>query len=223
MNSRSTSYFQTYPNPIPAENRKIKKRYVGPISKKNKEELMDVVVNEICEIFELHSREKGIVHVTSWEYQKNILEKLPKKYLKRIGCVIHDDGFFDSHSIKNTHYFKSVDKLLAFHKTSNEPTVILSPSCWYGIDLRDDLSRFQIIVKAPFIPMTPTVSKKMKQMLRDGNDWYETKAAFKLVQGCGRSVRSKTDYATTYLLDSNCEKLLKNRHIRPWFLDAVKN
>jgi hypothetical protein len=45
-----------------------------------------------------------------------------------------------------------------------------------------------------------------------------------LVQGYGRSIRSKEDYAITYVLDSGFEKFVKrNKNILPdWFTQAVQ-
>jgi Rad3-related DNA helicase len=219
MNSKNSSFYQTYPNPIHRCNREIICDYVGHIAKYTKDDLMPKIVKKIEDILDDHPNDKGIIHVTSWEYQKNILEKISKKHASRFECVIDDEDYFDKKSVQNIQKFSSIDALLDSHKKS-QGSVILSPSCWYGVDLADELSRFQIIVKAPFLPLTNAVKKK--RLLESGNDWYQTKAAYKLVQGCGRSIRNTSDFATTYLLDSNCGELLKNRHVRPWFVDSIK-
>jgi hypothetical protein len=53
--------------------------------------------------------------------------------------------------------------ILKKHMQSKEPTVIISPSLTTGIDLKDDLSRFQIIVKLPFMSLSdPRVKKKIE-------------------------------------------------------------
>jgi ATP-dependent DNA helicase DinG len=53
--------------------------------------------------------------------------------------------------------------------------------------------------------------------------WYRWQTALKLVQGYGRSIRSKDDWATTYILDGAFGYFVtKNRNILPdWFLQAI--
>jgi ATP-dependent DNA helicase DinG len=42
------------------------------------------------------------------------------------------------------------DEIIAEHANGTRPTVLISPSLHTGLDLKDDLSRFQIIVKLPY-------------------------------------------------------------------------
>jgi ATP-dependent DNA helicase DinG len=42
------------------------------------------------------------------------------------------------------------DEVIAEHVNSTKPNVLISPSLYTGLDLKDDLSRFQIIVKVPY-------------------------------------------------------------------------
>ena len=83
---------------------------------------------------------------------------------------------------------------------NEDPTVLVSPSMVYGIDLKDDLARFQIIVKLPFLPLG---SKRIKQLFDIDKEWYENKMLNAVVQAAGRSTRSKNDYSSTYILDGN--------------------
>jgi len=41
-------------------------------------------------------------------------------------------------------------EVIAAHIESTEPTVLISPSPFLGLDLKDNLSRFQIITKVPY-------------------------------------------------------------------------
>jgi Rad3-related DNA helicase len=69
-----------------------------------------------------------------------------------------------------------------------------------GVDLVDDASRFQIICKIPY----PYLGDKLvvKRMNR-WKWWYPLQTAKTIVQSIGRSVRNSTDYAVTYILDSD--------------------
>ena len=87
--------------------------------------------------------------------------------------------------------------------------------------LKDDLSRFQIITKVPY----PNKGDRWTEAKRKiDEDWYYWQTALRLVQGYGRSVRSKDDWAKTYVLDSGFEYFVKrNRNILPdWFTQAVQ-
>lgn len=99
---------------------------------------------------------------------------------------------------------KLVDILDAFKAYRGGPAVLISPSMYEGIDLPGDLSRFQILVKAPF----PSLGdKRMKFILDRHPDIYNTITIMKCVQGAGRSVRSMEDHATTYMLDANLKRI----------------
>jgi ATP-dependent DNA helicase DinG len=80
-----------------------------------------------------------------------------------------------------------------------KPTVLISPSLHTGLDLKDELSRFQIITKVRY----PNKSDRWTNAKRNKDtEWYYWQTALKLIQAYGRSVRSKDDWAKTYILDS---------------------
>ena len=55
--------------------------------------------------------------------------------------------------------------------------------------------------------------------------WYTWQTALRLVQGYGRSIRSKDDWAKTYVLDSAFGPFVrKNKNILPnWFILAIQS
>ena len=78
-----------------------------------------------------------------------------------------------------------------------------------GVDLKDDLSRFQIICKVPF----PYLGDKLiRKKMNKWNWWYDLQPAKTVIQSVGRSVRSETDTAVTYILDSSWERFYKKNH-----------
>jgi Rad3-related DNA helicase len=111
-------------------------------------------------------------------------------------------------------------EVLEKHYSSAKPTVLISPSLHQGVDLKDDLSRFQIVVKVPYPDLT---DKKIAAMKDRDQKWYTWNTVLRLVQAYGRSVRSKDDYATTYVLDSSISYLLKNAQdiVPKWFTEAI--
>lgn len=102
---------------------------------------------------------------------------------------------------------KLENTLSAFKSYTGGPAVLISPSLFEGIDLPGDLSRFQILVKAPF----PSLGDKRFKFILDRHpSIYNIITIMKLVQGAGRSVRSADDHATTYILDTNAQRLFNS-------------
>ena len=115
---------------------------------------------------------------------------------------------------------KQRDEIIAEHANSTKPTVLISPSLYTGLDLKDDLSRFQIITKVPYPNTADRWTKAKRQM---DPEWYYWQTALKLVQAYGRSIRSKEDWAKTYVLDSAFGYFVKkNKKFFPdWFTRAI--
>ena len=88
----------------------------------------------------------------------------------------------------------------------------------HGVDLKDDLARFQIIVKAPFLP---TKDPRIEKLMKDDFDWYANKMLCSLIQSCGRGIRSNKDHCITYILDGTiAQSIVKNKHKLPkYFLN----
>ena len=97
-----------------------------------------------------------------------------------------------------------VDTIEAFKAYTGGPAVMLTPSGFEGVDLPGDLSRFQIVVKAPFGSLG---DRRIKVILDTYPDIYSLTALMKITQGAGRSVRSADDHAVTYMLDTGIQRL----------------
>ena len=141
---------------------------------------------------------------------KNIDVYLEKKYIQK---NINSSRFL-IHDTSNR-----ID-VYNFHINSGKPTILLSPSFTEGIDLVDELSRFQIIVKVPYPYLGDEfIKKKMKRV----SGWYEWETAKTIIQASGRSVRNENDHCITYILDSDFGKFYnKNSHLFPkWYSDAI--
>ena len=153
-----------------------------------------------------HRNEKGIIHTTSYEQLNFIKENLSKDNARRL--LITDPEI-------------QRDEIISQHSSTPKPTVLISPSLHTGLDLKDELSRFQIITKVPY----PNKSDRWTNAKRVADEeWYYWQTALRLIQAYGRSVRSKNDWARTYVLDSAFSYFIrKNRNILPsWFIQAIK-
>ena len=87
-----------------------------------------------------------------------------------------------------------------------------------GVDIRDELARFKIIVKGAFLPLG---DNRIKRLFDEDKVWYTNKMLINLVQACGRGIRSKEDYCVTYILDGSVfDVVLKHKGNLPrYFLD----
>lgn len=152
-----------------------------------------------------YSDKKGIIHTHSFKVTSFMKENLSRENKQRV--------------ISHTNEKGSRDMAISRHIDSEDPTVLMSPSMSEGLDLKDDLSRFSVIVKVPFAPLTPYVKARMT---RDA-DWYPSLTALSIVQATGRSNRHKEDKAHHYILDSAIIKFLSRySHLFPkWWLDSV--
>jgi len=99
--------------------------------------------------------------------------------------------------------------------------VLVSPRALEGVDLKGAASEFQIFIKLPF-PSTgdPRVEKRKKT----AHGWYDLMVAIAVIQGCGRSVRTASDIAPTYILDVAWGWWFKaNHHLFPaYFKQALR-
>ena len=158
------------------------------------------ICKQIREICEHHKGDKGIIHT----HNNSITTSLSKE-------LVGDRFLYRSPGIRN-------EEILEKHTTSSDPTVLISPSMTHGVDLRDDLARFQIIVKAPFLP---TKDVRIGKLMKDDFDWYANKMLCSLIQSCGRGIRSSKDHCITYILDGTiAQNIVKNKHKLPkYFLN----
>ena len=88
-----------------------------------------------------------------------------------------------------------------------------------GIDLKDDFSRFQVILKVPFPNL---MSKKIKKRLETRSEWYNWKALIDILQAYGRSIRNEEDWAETYILDECFDQILQTTDVPTYFKEALK-
>jgi ATP-dependent DNA helicase DinG len=191
---------------FPVENRPIFYRPVGSMSYRNKQATLPKMALEVEALLTRYIAKKGIIHTNSYEVNRYIVSYLMStSHASRI--ITHD----------NTKGAREAAQ--AKHMMSKEATVLVSPSMTEGLDLKEDLSRFQIICKVPFPALDPYVTARKN---RDEN-WYAWQTALKLVQATGRSVRSKTDRAHTYILDSDFSMFVQrhSRRFPKYWLDAI--
>jgi len=179
--------YLSIPSPFPVENRPIHYISAGSMSKSAIEKTLPVIVETLKMLLDKHGTDKGIIHCTNYRVAKYIRENIDSRRL-----LLHDSN--------------NRDEVLKLHIDSVEPTVLLSPSMMEGVDLKDNLSRFQIICKVPFPYLGDLVVKKRMEL---NNKWYPYTTAKSIIQSLGRSIRNETDHAISYILDSDWERFYR--------------
>ena len=66
----------------------------------------------------------------------------------------------------------SNEEIYREHKEREDDTVMVSPSMTHGIDLKDNLGEFQIILKAPYSPLN---DDRIKKKFNEDKEWYQNK------------------------------------------------
>ena len=168
-------------SPFPKENRPIMAVPIGSMSRANIDKTLPKLGNAIKEILEQHKGQKGIIHTHTYKIANYI------KYSVKDKRIL-------------THTSENRDEILALHMSSKEPTVLLSPSMTEGVDLKGVLSEFQVICKVPYPWLGDQIVKKRMNKFKG---WYSLQTAKTIVQSVGRSIRSETDKAPTYILDAD--------------------
>ena len=146
--------------------------------------------------------QKGIVHTNSFELADWI-----KRDVENSRLVFHDSS--------------TRDEMLKHHMDSKHPLVLVSPAVGTGVSFDHEKSRFQVIAKIPYPSLN---SQKNKLRQKNNPEWYAWKTVSGIIQMCGRSVRSKTDYADTIILDGSFSDILRysSKFLPEWFQESIQ-
>lgn len=164
------------------------------LSFREREQNLPHVVKTLDKILEKHKGQSGIIHAGSYDFMDYINAKSK-----------HSFSFITYDSAKERG--GAID---LFNKVDGK--VLLGPSLLEGLDLKDEKSRFQIFFKVPYPSLgDPLVKAKMKTF----PGWYDWKTGIAIQQGAGRSIRSKDDWAVTYILDACFRSLVNKKDFFP--------
>lgn len=184
--------------PYPIENRKIHFRPIIPVTSKNEEEHYKII-DEIEKILSDNKSVQGIIHSISYKLNQMIMD------IGNERLITHDSD--------------NKSEVLKYFIETNKPVVFVSPSSARGLDFKDDLARFIIWPKIPFLNLGDKQIQKRVYGSRFGNNWYSSEAAQAIIQGCGRGVRHQDDWCKSYILDKKFDGLIK--YFPNWFREAI--
>jgi ATP-dependent DNA helicase DinG len=188
---------------FPVSNRPIYYMPIGKMSYTNKEKCWQDMKPYIEKILKKYEGKKGIFHCGNFEIQDWMIRDFGKN--KRFIFATSENRQ------------ESIDK----HMNSPDDTILVSPSMAQGIDLKDDLGRFQVILKMPY----PSLASKVNKTRFENNPkWYSWATILDLVQSYGRIIRSDMDYGDTIILDECFSDIMRNSSnlLPKYFTDAVK-
>lgn len=188
------------PMTFPIKNRKIITEYMsGKMTYNEEKRNWNKAVNNIKLIIKNHKNEKGVIHTQSYKRAIKIFNDL-----KGYNVFLHEQGNGNDNIIKKWIISKK--------------QILVSPSIKDGVDLKDDLCRFQILLKIPY----PNIgNSRVSYILKKKKDraWYIEQTIKDIVQMYGRAIRSPTDHAMFYIVDSSFNDLPK-RNFPKWFLEG---
>lgn len=189
-------------SPIPIDRRPIVPLNLFPISKSNTPELMSYISQEIINIADQHSEEKGVVHVT-YQMARELEDLLPTgRY------IFHDRD--------------NKQEVYRYFRDSSDPLILVASGMYEGVDLPGDAGRWQVIVKVPWPSLGDPA---IKYVCDEDPELYTWLTLRSLIQACGRISRHEEDFGVTIILDSTFDRLLRDSlrlKLAPtWWVEAI--
>ena len=166
------------------------------------------MVNKVEEILQMHKEDSGIIHTGNFAIAQWLVEHVEFSTPHKI--FHHNPGSGDDRG-----------QVINAFQQYTKPAILISPSITEGLDLKDDLARFAIIVKVPFGFLG---DQWIKKRMNQSQEWYQRRALIDIIQGAGRVVRSKNDWGNTYILDQSFGYLFNRTQdfVPKWWKDAYK-
>lgn len=202
LEPKLTAYYNIK-SPFLVKRRPIYYIKVGKMTFSEKENTFKKQVKVLDKIVNRNDKKKGIIHTFNYEISNWLKE------------------YYEGNDRFLFHTPEDRDVILDKHLKSKEPTILVSPSLMNGVDLKDELSRFQVILKIPYPNLK---SEKIKKRMSDNREWYGFKTCIDIQQMYGRSIRSVDDYAETYILDESLSNVLKYNYkfLPEYFTEAIR-
>jgi len=166
------------------------------------------MIERITGLLDIHEEDSGILHTANYAIAEWLVRELSGKINHNIYCHNPDSDMNRQEAIN--HY---IDSTL--------PSILISPSITEGLDLKDDLARFAMIVKTPFGYLGDQWIKRRMEM---SEEWYRRRAIIGVIQGGGRIVRGLDDEGTVYILDASFGYLYERSYkmIPKWWIDSFR-
>ena len=157
----------------------------GEMNWKNKERSIKGNTKIVEKIVEHHKDENGLIHTVNYEIMNFIKNNLNNK--------------------RFIYYNNSKEKEIALNRFYQTGGVLVGPSHFEGLNFQDSQSRFQIVMKVPYLTLGDNFIMEKSKL---NPLWYNWKTYVTMIQGIGRSIRHQDDYAVTYIVDGSFNKFI---------------
>lgn len=190
-------------SPISAHVRPIVLQDLVAVNRGNQEEATIKIAKYIEEVLApRHQGQKGLIHAT---YAQS---EIFKEYLTGPRYMFHDR-------------FNKKEQYQMFRDSpADEGRIFIASGMYEGIDLPEDLGRWQVIAK---IPWPSLGNPAIKYQAENDEDWYSWETWRIVIQACGRICRTPKDFGVSYCLDSSIQRLIRQgEHLLPqWFIEGM--
>lgn len=199
LNGADSKIFKI-PMTFPVKNRPIiTKTMGGKMTRKKEAENWNRNIKQVKRILKSHPNERGVIHTASYDRARRLEGELKES------TYLHRENGEGGNVIEN---WKASGK-----------NILISPAVVDGVDLKEDLCRFQILFKVPY--PSPRNSRVEALLDRGEWNWYWAEAMKNVVQSYGRAVRSKDDFAVFYIVDRSFDDLIERTNPPKWFREAI--
>lgn len=189
-------------SPIPVDNRPIVIEPIVSVTHNNIEFAVPQLAQYIKEIAAHYEGQKGIVHAT---YK---LSYLLRKHLTGDRYIFHDRD-------------NKADQYLQFKSAlPSSGRVLIASGMYEGIDLPEDLGRWQIIAKVPWQSLGNPAIKHLAEL---DPEWFNWETIKTVVQAAGRICRTPEDFGVTFIPDRTFLRLIAEAKSQfpKYFLDGL--
>ncbi|SDY54266.1 helicase C-terminal domain-containing protein [Halopenitus persicus] len=191
---------------FPLANRPLYDVTQGKMTYAHREETIPRIAELVVRLMARHPNEKGLIHAHSYAIADQLVDRLGE-----LGVAPR----------LRRHTKATRDGELEAWLGSDDPEVFVAVKMEEALDLKDELCRWQVICKAPYLN---TNDSRVARRLEEGQwPWYHRAALRTVIQACGRVVRAPDDHGATYLADDSLLDLFdRSRADMPaWFADQV--
>lgn len=178
---------------------------IGKLTYDKKAVTLPLVLKEIEKVMFDNIDVKGIIHSFSYDNAKYIIENIDPVLKNYLWVQDRNDRS------------GSLDKWMEYDK----PSVFLSTNMSEGLNLKDNLCRYQVYMKVGYPSMTD--KRVAKRLELNHRVWYALQAIEDIEQSSGRATRSIDDWSKMYIFDSSFSDLYVryNKYFKTWFKDRL--
>lgn len=195
----------TVPSDFPPDKSPIYYKAIGKMTKDRKELTFPLIMKELNKVISERKNVKGIIHTFSYDNAEYILKNINPDLRSMLWVQDRNDRA------------GSLDKWMKF----NEPSVFVSTNMTEGLNLKDELCRYQVYTKVGF----PNTQDKRVAKRIELNHWlwYFMQAMEDIEQAAGRATRSKDDWSEMFIFDASFANLYVKygKYLKPWFKERM--